>query len=47
MSDMNGQPPIHRAVQDLNTSVGTIKLMLEANPESAIVVDNQGSTPLH
>eukprot|EP00956_Cyclotella_meneghiniana_P013494 scaffold19553_cov64-Cyclotella_meneghiniana.AAC.3 len=47
MSDMNGQLPIHRAVQDVNTSVGTIKLMLAANPNSALAVDHWGSTPLH
>eukprot|EP00956_Cyclotella_meneghiniana_P032622 scaffold90390_cov50-Cyclotella_meneghiniana.AAC.3 len=45
--DNNGQLPIHRAVQDGETSVGAIKLMAAANPASMGVTDNQGQTLLH
>eukprot|EP00956_Cyclotella_meneghiniana_P037541 scaffold140284_cov40-Cyclotella_meneghiniana.AAC.6 len=45
--DVNGQLPIHLAIGQRRVSVGTIKLMLAANPNSIIAVDNQGSTPLH
>eukprot|EP00956_Cyclotella_meneghiniana_P022782 scaffold43448_cov51-Cyclotella_meneghiniana.AAC.4 len=45
--DSNGQLPIHRAVQDGDTSVGAIKLMVAANPASIGVTDNQGQALLH
>ena len=47
VSDRNRQLPVHRAVLDRNVSIGTIKLMLAANPNSITAGDNQGSTPLH
>eukprot|EP00956_Cyclotella_meneghiniana_P037540 scaffold140284_cov40-Cyclotella_meneghiniana.AAC.5 len=45
--DRIGQLPIHRAVQDEDVSVGILKLMMAANPNSVNAVDNGGSTPLH
>ena len=45
--NIDGQLPIHRAIQSKHTTSGTIKLMLAANPASIAAVDNQGNTPLH
>ena len=45
--DQNGQHYIHRAVRNTHVSVGTIKLIIEANPGSMTAADNQGHTPLH
>ena len=46
MQDDQGQLPIHQAMSN-DTSPGTIKLMILANPNSMIVADHQGSIPLH
>ena len=42
--DNHGRVPIHRALQNRDTSVGAIKLMMAANPART---DNQGLTLLH
>ena len=43
----NGRLPIHRALLSRNASIGTIKLMVAANPTSISVADNKGMIPLH
>eukprot|EP00956_Cyclotella_meneghiniana_P041065 scaffold213573_cov36-Cyclotella_meneghiniana.AAC.2 len=45
--DNHGQLPIHQALQNEDTSVGTVKLMMAAHPASAGMADNRGHTPLH
>ena len=45
--DETGQLPIHRALQSRFASLGTIKLMEAANPNSVSVADNDGMIPLH
>eukprot|EP00956_Cyclotella_meneghiniana_P033584 scaffold97323_cov40-Cyclotella_meneghiniana.AAC.7 len=47
--DFNGQLPIHRVLQmkSENVSLGTIKLIVEANPASIAVADIHGCIPLH
>ena len=45
--DGRGQLPIHRALRRSNTSLGAIKLMVNANPASLSVADNDGMIPLH
>ncbi|KAL3772825.1 hypothetical protein ACHAWO_006908 [Cyclotella atomus] len=42
-----GQLPIHQNLQRFKIAVGTVNLMINANPESAIARDNMGFTPLH
>eukprot|EP00956_Cyclotella_meneghiniana_P011257 scaffold15837_cov49-Cyclotella_meneghiniana.AAC.3 len=43
----HGHLPIHRAVQNGGESVGAIKLMVTANPESIGITDSHGCTLLH
>ena len=45
--DENGQLPIHRFLNNPELSLGAIKLMINANPESICVANNQGCIPLH
>ncbi|KAL7506655.1 hypothetical protein ACHAXN_003910 [Cyclotella atomus] len=45
--DFRGQLPIHRAVFNADLPVGTVKLLLEANPDSVLIADCRGQTPLH
>ena len=47
--DENGQLPIHRELQNTEIFIlaGAIKLMINANPESICVANNQGCIPLH
>jgi ankyrin repeat protein len=45
--DANGQLPIHRVLRSFEPSLGTIKLMVPANPDSLTTADNQGFIPLH
>jgi ankyrin repeat protein len=45
--DTIGRLPIHRAMFNVNLPVGTVKLMIHANPDSALVADLLGQTPLH
>ena len=45
--DHHGQLPIHRALQNEDISVGTIKLMTAAYPVCIRTTDNQGCIPLH
>lgn len=47
--DGNGQLPIHRVLQsgDASLGLGTIKLMMNANPESISTGDDRGWIPLH
>jgi len=47
VTDDNGQLPIHRALQNNDTSAGTIKLMAQANIESVVAANNLGLIPLH
>ena len=42
-----GQLPLHSAVQNDNVSLGTVKLMVEANPDSIRHADRRGMIPLH
>jgi ankyrin repeat protein len=44
--DERGQLPIHRALMNVNLSVGTVKLMLDGNPHSSLIADGIGQTPL-
>ena len=46
VQDEQGQLPIHQAMRH-NVSPGTIKLMVLMNPNSMVVADRNGSTPLH
>ena len=39
--------PIHQTLRNENVSVGTLKLLIADNPDSLMLVDKQGSTPLH
>jgi hypothetical protein len=45
--DDQGRLPIHRFPQSLYVHVGTIKLMISANPDSVTARDNTGCNPLH
>jgi ankyrin repeat protein len=45
--DEQGRLPIHRFLQTPEVSVGTVELMISANPESATALDNAGLNPLH
>ena len=49
--DENGRLPLHTLLLKRNnfpgTSIGTIKLMVAANPTSVSIADNEGRTPLH
>ena len=45
--DENGQLPIHRGLLDKVLRLGTIKLMVKANPTIINAADNQGYIPLH
>lgn len=45
--DGNGQLPIHRALNSHDATLGAIKLMIAANPNSINVPDNAGRIPLH
>jgi ankyrin repeat protein len=42
-----GQLPIHRAMLNVNLPVGTLKLMIDANPQSVLIADRLGQIPLH
>ena len=44
--DENGWLPLHRALKD-NTSLGSIKLLMRANPAAVQVSDLNGAHPLH
>ena len=44
--DENGWLPLHRALKD-NTSLGSIKLLMRANPAAVQVSDQNGAHPLH
>jgi ankyrin repeat protein len=44
--DANDQLPIHRVLQSFEPSLGTIKLMVPANPESLAAADSRGFIPL-
>ena len=44
--DENGWLPLHRALKD-NTSLGSIKLLMRANPAAVQVSDQNGVYPLH
>ena len=46
-SDENGQLSIHRGLYSRDLSLGTIKLMVKANPTIISAADNQGCIPLH
>jgi hypothetical protein len=43
----NGQYLIHRVLEIPAVAVGTIKLMVVANPQMLRMTDNQGRTPMH
>lgn len=45
--DSDGQVPLHRALYDNHASLGSIKLLLEANPDSLFIADNNDTLPLH
>lgn len=45
--DVNGELPIHIALQRRNAPLGTTKLMVAANPTSLSVADHYGLIPLH
>jgi ankyrin repeat protein len=45
--DEQGQLPIHRFLQSPDVPLGTAKLMISANPESAKACDSKGFIPLH
>jgi ankyrin repeat protein len=42
-----GQLPIYLAMLNMNLPVGTIKLMIDANPQGVLAADEFGQTPLH
>ena len=44
--DMNGQLPLHRALQN-NIRLGSIKLLVEGNPAALQSADNSDALPLH
>jgi ankyrin repeat protein len=44
--DIRGRLPIHRALLNVNIPAGTIKLMIDVNPGSALIADRLGQTPL-
>jgi ankyrin repeat protein len=47
-TDEKGQLPIHRFLhENQNVHVGTVRLMIHANPNSATARDNTGFNPLH
>ena len=45
--DENGRLLLHLALQDDDVSFGTIKLLLENNPDAVSVQDNRGMLPIH
>jgi ankyrin len=45
--DIRGRLHIHRAMFNVNLPVGTLKLMIRVNPDSALIADGLGQTPLH
>ena len=45
--DENGQLPIHRGLFDKVLRLGTVKLIVKANPTIINAADNQGCIPLH
>jgi len=45
--DSDGQVPLHHALYDKNASLGSIKLLLEASPDSLFIADNDDTLPLH
>jgi ankyrin repeat protein len=45
--DEHGWIPIHRFLHSTESSVGTVKLMISANPKSAKACDSKGFIPLH
>ena len=45
--DENGRLLLHLALQDDDVSFGTIKLLLEKNPDAVSVRDSRGMLPIH
>ena len=45
--DEVGQVPLHHALYDNQASLGSIKTLLEASPDSLFIADNDGTMPLH
>ena len=45
--DSDGQVPLHHALCDNHATLGSIKLLLEASPDSLFIADNDGIMPLH
>ena len=45
--DEVGQVPLHHALYDSNVLLGSIKLFLEASPDSLFIADNDGTLPFH
>ena len=45
--DHHGNLPIHRVLQNESVPVGSVKLMLAANPNSIFMANNVRMTPLH
>jgi ankyrin repeat protein len=44
--DVNGWLPLHRALKN-NAPLGSIKLIMRANPTAVKVADQNGAHPLH
>jgi ankyrin repeat protein len=44
--DALGRLPLHRALLNANLPVGTIELIIDANPVSTLIADRLGQTPL-
>jgi len=42
-----GQVPLHHALCSDNVSLGSIKLLLDASPDSLFIADNDGTLPFH
>ena len=42
-----GQVPLHHALCSDNISLGSIKVLLEASPDSLFIADNDGTLPFH
>ena len=45
--DQDGQLPIHKALKDKNVALGSIKLMVQNNPDALRAHDIQGLIPFH
>ena len=45
--DCYGNVPIHRVLENENVPVGSVKLMLAANPASISITNNVGMLPIH